>query len=335
MHMHDGYAPHSHEVRPDHDGVKRIAGPVVVDTAHFMRAGQRLDLDGLGPWTLTGYDTTRGRDITTEHEGPLDQVARSLLTIAYPGVATWNASPQHVDETHRNTEGASRRIRQLLGVSHTVARAILTIAADDVLGHKFTHGQWEVTGDDDDQSFRIRSVKPDSREAFVRDLDARADAIGRRGRPPEQHLPAYLRIAKTLPAGSAVRMIGHGGVVQTEVGVHEGASRVLVRDPTGANPNPWSEEADGLLVVKAGSWCEGADGECDRDAIRTTAQGQRVCAGHDPGEDLVDWSHVPMACTNCGQPVVQSRPGGRWRHTDDGTDSCKVGGGLITARVDA
>jgi hypothetical protein len=137
--------------------------PAVVDTLHFMDTGQRLDLTQPGPWTLTGFDSSaRMRDITTTHEGPIDQAARSLLSAAYPYVSTWNASPARVDETYTDSRKAAYRICQLLGVELATARAIQTIAADPVLGFKYTHGQWEVTGDDDDQSFRIRSVKPAS-----------------------------------------------------------------------------------------------------------------------------------------------------------------------------
>jgi hypothetical protein len=134
--------------------------PVVADTMYFLATGLRLDLTGHGPWELTGSDPVAGRDMTTTHEGPLDPTARRLLHDAYPNVITWYASPASVDETYPDTIRGAQRICQLLGVEMRTALAILAIAADDVLGHKFVYGQWEVTGDDDDQSFRIRSVKP-------------------------------------------------------------------------------------------------------------------------------------------------------------------------------
>ena len=133
--------------------------PLVVDTLYFMQTGQRLDLTGPGPWELTGFGDP---DITTTHDGPIDYVARQLLASAYPSVITWQARPNRVDETYHDSVKARARVAALLGIPDEVAHAVLTIAATDELGCKFVHGQWEITGDDDDQSFRIRSVDADT-----------------------------------------------------------------------------------------------------------------------------------------------------------------------------
>lgn len=137
--------------------------PDVLDTQYFRATGLHLNLTGPGPWLLTGLDLEAAsrkvqREITTVHEGAIDYVARRLLLSAYPGVKRWQASPAKIDETYRDSRRAAIRICQLLGVELHIARAIQDIAADDTLGHKFIHGPWEITGDDDEQTFRIRNT---------------------------------------------------------------------------------------------------------------------------------------------------------------------------------
>jgi hypothetical protein len=91
----------------------------------------------------------------------------NFLRAANPGVITWHATPGHVDETYTDTIKAAYRIEQLLGTDRRTTLAILTIAADGILGFKFTHGRIEITGDDDTQSFRIRTINPGPETVLV------------------------------------------------------------------------------------------------------------------------------------------------------------------------
>jgi hypothetical protein len=43
--------------------------PSVVDTTHYLRTRQRLNLAQAGPWQLDGYDTVLAEDVTTRYEG--------------------------------------------------------------------------------------------------------------------------------------------------------------------------------------------------------------------------------------------------------------------------
>jgi hypothetical protein len=131
------------------------------------KSRQAHNLAGPGPWQLTGRDNRTGHDVTTVHEGPVDQVAVALIHAAYPDVAVWDAAPAAIDETYTDSRKAAYRICQLLGTDLKTARAIQTIAADDVLGYRFAYGKWEITGDDDEQSFRIRTIVPGPGQVLV------------------------------------------------------------------------------------------------------------------------------------------------------------------------
>jgi len=140
--------------------------PRISDIAYRDITGQPLDLAGPGPWQLTGHDHGLGGDVTTVWDGPLSgNGPAAQLAASYPGVKVWRACPARIDETCRDAGQAARRIAGLLGVEMSTARAILTIAADDVLGFRFTWGRWEITGDD--QTFRIRTVNPGPETVLV------------------------------------------------------------------------------------------------------------------------------------------------------------------------
>jgi hypothetical protein len=117
------------------------------------------DLAGPGPWTFT----SRGQDpaVVTTHEGPVTDMVIYLIRRTYPDVEQWAVRPQRIDETYRDTGTASRRLSVLLRVEKHTARAILTIAADPALDMRYVHGPWEITGDDDEQTWRIRNINPD------------------------------------------------------------------------------------------------------------------------------------------------------------------------------
>jgi hypothetical protein len=134
----------------------------VLDTVHFMRTGQRLDLAVPGAWELDGYDTERRADVITSHDGPVDTATRHMLAAAYPGVGTWQARPANIDETYSAPSTAVRRLVELFGIEHRAARAILTVVSTEELDMRYVHGRFEITGNDDDQSFRIRSTDADA-----------------------------------------------------------------------------------------------------------------------------------------------------------------------------
>ena len=132
--------------------------PAIVDTAYFLRTRTRINMTDPGPWLLTGSDTGTGRDITTTHDGPLGAAARRALAAAYPGVQAWDAEPAVIDETYRDMDFATRRLAELLDIDPRTARAVLSVAAEERFRFRFAAGPWEVTGDEDDQSWRIRSI---------------------------------------------------------------------------------------------------------------------------------------------------------------------------------
>src|SRR5690242_18957762 len=66
--------------------------PDVHDTRYYRATGKHLDLDGPGPWTLTGVAGV-DRGITITQEGPVTEPARDTLRRAYPGVRIWQAEP--------------------------------------------------------------------------------------------------------------------------------------------------------------------------------------------------------------------------------------------------
>ena len=134
--------------------------PRVSDAAYRDITGQHLDFTQPGPWTLTGWDHDAAMDITTTHEGPLDGSAPAQLAAAYPGVRVWRACPARIDETYRDHGRACGRLMALLGIDMHDANAVLAIAASENLGFRFAYGRFEVTGDDDEQSWRIRTTEP-------------------------------------------------------------------------------------------------------------------------------------------------------------------------------
>ena len=172
--------------------------PSVLDTVHYTRTGQRLNLAEAGAWDLDGYDTERDTDVITSIDGPVDLSAKRMLAKSYPGVAIWQIRPADIDETYRETSRAAYRLCALLHVPERTARAILTIAGTEELGMRYAHGRLVVTGDDDDQTWRIRTVEPDGQEAVVRASFARLE-----GEPPTGDVPmACTRCGKPVFAGS-------------------------------------------------------------------------------------------------------------------------------------
>lgn len=151
--------------------------PSVLDTDYFMRHQRRLDFTQPGDWVLDGYDTAAQADVTTTQEGPLDATARRQLAAAYPGVVSWQARPATVDETYTDSRKAACRIQDLIAGDRSLAlgRAVLEIAASEEFGFRFEHrwdspvrGAWgiRVDGDDDEQSFRIRTITDPPGPAF-------------------------------------------------------------------------------------------------------------------------------------------------------------------------
>jgi len=137
--------------------------PDVLDTLYFRNTGQRLDITNPGAWDLNGLDRETGQQVITSEDGPIDDTTRRMLARTYPNVRKWQARPAKIDETYREKGNMVRRVCQLLGVTQHQADAVLTIAASEEFGFRFAHARFEVTGDDDEQSWRIRTVEPESR----------------------------------------------------------------------------------------------------------------------------------------------------------------------------
>ena len=135
--------------------------PVVLDTQYFRATGIRLNFDQPGAWELVSVGHSHGPEVITSEDGPIDEHVLRGLRRAYPHVSRLQGRPARIDETYGpplRDRNITRRLCQLLGIEERTADAILTIAAEPALGWKFTFGRWEITGDDDDQSFRIRST---------------------------------------------------------------------------------------------------------------------------------------------------------------------------------
>jgi hypothetical protein len=158
--------PSQEDTMPDALTWKPTREVRVLDTDYHRDTGQHLDFTRPGAWDLTGR-TAGGREFITSHDGPFSAADMAVLGGAYPEVTEWQARPAAIDETYHDGAAARGRLVQLLGVPEAVAHAILTIAATDELGWRFAYGRFEVTGDDDDQSFRIRTIGPGPETVLV------------------------------------------------------------------------------------------------------------------------------------------------------------------------
>lgn len=67
--------------------------PQISDAAHRIATGKHLDLNGAGPWHLTGFDIHADYDVHTGYDGPLDDLARARLADSHPHVVLWQAHP--------------------------------------------------------------------------------------------------------------------------------------------------------------------------------------------------------------------------------------------------